>query len=144
MEEKYKILFVDDEENIRELGKRILQIGKYEVDTAVNGKDAFEKIANTYYNVIITDMKMPEIDGLEIIEKVKEISPFTDVIMITGHATVETAMKAISLGAYDYIVKPFDMGKLILLVGHCIERQKLRKEITALKEKLKQYEKNTK
>lgn len=134
--EKNKILFVDDEESIRNLVKRILQMAQYEVDLAGSGEEAVEKVSNNKYDVVITDITMSGIDGLEVLKKVKSINPATEVIVITGHGTVETAMKAINLGAYDYTTKPFDIGKLNLLVARCIEKQNLIKEVQMLKEKL--------
>lgn len=140
--EKHRILFVDDEESIRNLVKRILQMAQYEVDLAANGEEAIKKVSENSYDVVITDLMMEKVDGLEVLKKVKDISPNTEVIVITAYGTVETAMKAINLGAYDYTTKPFDIGKLNLLVARCIEKQKLVKENKTLKEKLDSQGKN--
>ena len=132
-----KILVVDDEESIRDLCKRILKLRKYEVDLAEDGEKAIEKILKQKYDLVITDLKMGEINGLDVIRKIKSVSPSTDVIIITGYASTETAMQAIKLGTFDCLQKPFDVGKLTLIVNRCIEIQNLKKEITFLREKLK-------
>ncbi|MBP7184659.1 MAG: sigma-54-dependent Fis family transcriptional regulator [Saprospiraceae bacterium] len=120
-----KILIVDDEISIRRTLKDILESEKYDVEEAVDGLDCTEKIKKTEYDVIILDIKMPKMDGMEALEKIQEISPETPVIMISGHADIDTAVLAVKKGAFDFICKPTDLQRLFITIRNALDRGKL-------------------
>ncbi len=111
MDKRKKILVCDDEEGIRESLNLILE-KDYDLDFASSGNEAIEKIKNSSYDCLILDIKMPAKDGLETLAEVKKISPETKVIIATGYQSVETASKAVRLGAMDYITKPFESDEV--------------------------------
>src|SRR5210317_803955 len=98
-----KILIVDDEASIRKTLREILEFEKYEVDEAVDGLDCLVKLKQSEYDVVIMDIKMPKMDGLEALERVQLLVPDTPVIMISGHADINTAVEAVKKGAFDFI-----------------------------------------
>lgn len=108
-----KILVLDDEEIVRVSCKKCLTPEGYDVDVAANGVEGLAMTENNRYDVILTDLKMPDMDGMEFLARVKERHPDTKVIMITGYSTVEHAVKAMRMGAYNYIEKPFTPDALI-------------------------------
>ncbi|MFN3781909.1 MAG: response regulator, partial [Candidatus Kapaibacteriota bacterium] len=111
--DKVKILVIDDEQIILDSIKRILKKEEaYEVETSLSAQEALQKLPIFLPNIILTDLMMPEIDGLELLKKVKEINDKIFVIMITGYATINTALQAMQLGAFDYIAKPFTRDEL--------------------------------
>ncbi|MFN3306849.1 MAG: response regulator [Candidatus Kapaibacteriota bacterium] len=111
--DKVKILVIDDEQIILDSIKRILKKEEaYEVETSLSAQEALQKLPFFLPNIILTDLMMPEIDGLELLKKVKEINDKIFVIMITGYATINTALQAMQLGAFDYIAKPFTRDEL--------------------------------
>lgn len=124
--QKGRILIVDDEQGIRELLISEFKRLGYEVFHAVNGEDAISKIQVEKVDIIITDMKMPKVDGLDLLKFAKENSPETEVILITGYATVENALEAMRSGAYDFIQKPFNIDELSALVEKAMEKTELR------------------
>lgn len=130
-----KVLVVDDESSIRRTLKDILEFEKYEVDLASNGKDALELIQNHTYDVILLDIKMPEIDGMEVLEQLHE---FTDcpVVMISGHGTIDTAVEAIKKGAYDFIVKPPDLNRLLITIRNAVDKKDLVVQTKRLKKEV--------
>jgi DNA-binding NtrC family response regulator len=135
-----KILVTDDESNIRRTLKEILQFEKHEVDLAPDGPTCIELAKSTTYDVILLDIKMPEMDGMEVLEK---LMTFTDspVIMISGHGTIQTAVEAIKKGAYDFIVKPPDLNRLLISVRNAVDKQDLVIQTRRLKREVeKKYE----
>ncbi len=130
------ILVCDDEESQRELLAGFLRNCGYTVTTAGNGKEAIEKNRTTSFDLAILDLKMPEIDGIETMKQMKEIDPQTYFIILTGFGTVESAVQAIKLGAFDYLTKPIDLKKLELLINHIYEDEIIRQEIATLKEQV--------
>ncbi|MFA5859558.1 MAG: ATP-binding protein [Elusimicrobiota bacterium] len=128
------ILVVDDEEPIRNLCKRVLVDENYSVEVAENAQRCMELIRTEYFNIILTDIKMPGINGIELLKQVKEKHSQTEVIVMTGNATLETAIDAMRAGAYDYILKPFDIIQVKLVVKRCLEKQRLASELVELKE----------
>jgi len=128
-----RILIVDDEEIVVRSCVRILGDHGYELDTAGDGSVALHKIEETDYDVIILDIMMPRIDGLEVLQRVKETHPDIDVIMVTGHSQIETAVRSMKLGAFDYIPKPFDPDELEMVVERALERRRLLQENLNLK-----------
>lgn len=137
--EKYKgkILIVEDEKSMREVLKILLEGENYLVTPASDGLEGISYIDKDIFDLVITDVKMPRIDGLELLRKTKEISPDTLVIMITAFGTAESAIEAMKLGAYDYINKPFKIDEIRLIVKKAIEKKRLREEISLLREKVK-------
>jgi len=135
-----KILVIDDESSIRRTLKEILGFEKYEVDLASNGMDGLELAKATAYDVILLDIKMPEMDGMEVLDA---LQLFTDcpVIMISGHGTIETAVEAIKKGAYDFIVKPPDLNRLLITLRNAIDKKDLVSQTKSLKKEIeKKYE----
>jgi DNA-binding NtrC family response regulator len=128
-----RILVVDDEEIVLRSCQRILGGGAYEVETAQDGLEALKKIAGDHFDVLVLDIMMPKIGGLEVLQRVKESHPDIDVIMITGLSQIETAVKAMKLGAFDYLPKPFDPDELKLVVQRALERRQLLQENLDLK-----------
>lgn len=121
-----KVLIIDDEEVIRLSCVRILEEGDYETDVASNGFDGLTKIKESSYDVLILDIMMPKIDGLEVLQRVKESYPEIAVIMVTGLSQIETAVQSMKLGAFDYIPKPFDPDQLLDVVERaCARRRQL-------------------
>lgn len=135
-EYKGKILIVEDEKSMREVLRILLEGEEYEVATASDGLEAMSYLNKDIFDLIITDMKMPKMDGFGLLKKTKEISPETIVIMITAFGTTETAVEAMKLGAYDYINKPFNIEEIRLIVRKAIEKKRLREEISVLKQKV--------
>ncbi len=114
MAQDFRILVVDDEKDIREGLKDLLESEGYKVDTAVDGTDAIEKVKSLKYQIVLTDIMMPKMSGIELLEKTKHISPFIEVIMITGYSTLERALECIEKGAISYIEKPFKEFDVII------------------------------
>ena len=98
-----RILVVDDERSIRNTLKDILEYEKYEVDLAEDGNKAIEKVKTAEYDIVLCDIKMPGLDGIEVLEKLGELTPDTPVVMISGHGNIDTAVDSIKKGAFDYI-----------------------------------------
>ncbi|MBS1218593.1 MAG: two component, sigma54 specific, transcriptional regulator, Fis family [Proteobacteria bacterium] len=131
-----RVLIVDDEEIVVRSCLRILEGGGYELEGVHSGAEALRKIEERHYDVIILDIMMPQMDGLEVLQRVKETHPDIDVIMITGLSQIETAVKAMKLGAFDYLPKPFDPDELTLVVRRARERRQLMQENLNLKQEL--------
>jgi two-component system NtrC family response regulator len=115
-----KLLIVDDEEGIRSSLKDILKEEGYRVDTAATLSEAKSKVLETFFHVIVLDVWMPDGDGIEFIDTLREISPDSVVVVITGHGNVEMAVKSIRKGAYDFIEKPFSMDRFLITVKHAV------------------------
>jgi len=128
-----KILIVDDEEIVIRSCRRILGDGMFVVDSTNDGQEALRKVDETEYDLIILDIMMPGLDGLEVLQHVKERHPGVDVIMMTGLSEIQTAVKAMKLGAFDYLSKPFDPDELRLVVDRALERRQLQQENRKLK-----------
>jgi len=135
-----KILVVDDERSMRELLELVLKREGYSVHTAENGTRALDQVRQNLYDLIISDVKMPDINGLDLLMRVRETSPDTMVIMITAFATIETARQAFKLGAEDIVVKDsgFDVEELKVTIKKALEKKHLRQENVLLKRELRQ------
>lgn len=131
-----RILIVDDEKSIRETLKEILLYEDYEVEEAEDGKKAFDLIKKFNYDVVLCDIKMPGMDGIELLDKVSEFAPELPFIMISGHGTIETALEATKKGAFDFIAKPPDLNKLLITVRNATEKNSLVIETKVLKRKI--------
>lgn len=136
-ESKSKILVIEDEKNLREILKILLEGESYDVSTAGDGTDGLGWLNREIFDLIITDIKMPGVDGFQILKKAQEISPETLVIMITAFGTTESAIEALKLGAYDYIHKPFKMDEIRLVVKNALEKRKLVGEVSILRDKIR-------
>ena len=128
-----RILVVDDEEIVIQSCLRVLSGGGYRVDAARDGLEALKAIDENGYDVLILDIKMPKMDGMEVLQRVKEAHPDIDMIMITGLHEIATAVQAMKLGAFDYLPKPFDPEELELVVARAFERRQLLQENISLK-----------
>ena len=128
-----KILIIDDERIIIDSCSRILRNDDYQIDSAQDGLAGLRKIDENHYDIVILDIMMPNIDGLEVLHRIKEGYPDIDVIMITGLSQIETAVKSMKLGAFDYLPKPFDPDELKLVVARALERRRLLSENLNLK-----------
>lgn len=120
-----RILVLDDEEIIRQLLKETLSARGYEVETAADGKTALELIKKSIFDLLITDVKMPGMSGLDVLREIKKTNPYLEVIVVTGYPTIEAAVDAIKMGAYDFICKPFDLPQFFPVVERCLDRQRL-------------------
>ncbi len=136
-----KILVIDDERSIRNTLKEILGFEGYSVEVAENGILGLEIVKNADFDIILCDIKMPEMDGIEVLGKILEIKPETTVVMISGHGNIDTAVEAIKKGAFDFIVKPLDLNRLLITIRNAGDKSLLVKETIVLKQKIfKQYE----
>jgi DNA-binding NtrC family response regulator len=131
-----KILIIDDERPIRSTLRDILEYEKFEVEEAVDGLEGLEKIKKGNFDLIFCDIKMPKMDGLEVLSKIQEINAEVPVIMISGHGNIETAVEAIKKGAYDYISKPPDLNRLLITVKNALDKSNLITETKVLKKKI--------
>ncbi len=135
-----KILVADDEIGIRQSLKKILEKEGYEVLTASNGEEAFKAIRSNSVDLLISDIRMAGMDGLELLKVCKSVSPYTEVIMITGYASVDTAVDSMKQGAYDYITKPFKKADILKAVQKAIEKQILTMDNVKMKERIEAME----
>ncbi len=136
-----KILVIDDERSIRNTLKDILGFEGYSVEVAENGLKGIELVKISDFDIILCDIKMPEMDGIEVLEKILELKPETTVVMISGHGNIDTAVEAIKKGAYDFIVKPLDLNRLLITIRNAGDKTVLIKETKVLKQKIsKRYE----
>jgi two-component system, NtrC family, response regulator PilR len=133
---KEKVLIVEDEKSMREVLKMLLEGEQYEVKTVADGLEGLSCIEKDIFDLVISDVKMPKADGLQVLKKVKELSPDTIVIMITAFGTTETAIEAMKLGAYDYISKPFNIDEMRLKVRKALEKKRLSEELSLLRAKV--------
>ncbi|MBI4051153.1 MAG: hybrid sensor histidine kinase/response regulator [Elusimicrobia bacterium] len=152
MAESESILIVDDEEGVLDICESALSLKGFKVSTARNGTQALKKLDSIWFDVVLTDLVMPPpTDGRELLQKVKVQRPGTDVIIMTASPTLETAIAALKEGAYDYLIKPFEMDYLQSVVGRCIQKRRdqrelaverqLREELEAAYSELKKLEK---
>ncbi|MBL4752597.1 MAG: sigma-54-dependent Fis family transcriptional regulator [Flavobacteriales bacterium] len=131
-----KILVIDDEKSIRSSLREILEYEKYEVEEAADGMEGLKMIRAGKYDAILCDIKMPKMDGVEVLEKLIEQGDDFPVIMISGHGNVDTAVDAIKKGAFDYISKPLDLNRLLITVRNALDRASLVTETKVLKRKI--------
>lgn len=109
----FRVLLVDDETEFLETLVKRLRKRKLDVEAASSGKDALNALRNSPVDVVVLDVKMPDMDGIETLKEIKKIQPSVEVIMLTGHASVEVAMQGMELGAFDYLMKPMDIDELL-------------------------------
>lgn len=130
------ILIIDDEEAIRNALRDILEMEDYEVDEAKDGIEALSKIKQKGYDAIICDIKMPKMDGMEVLERVQILSPDTPIIMISGHGDIDTAVETVKKGAFDFISKPPDLNRLLITIRNALDKSSLVSETKVLKKKI--------
>ena len=130
------ILIIDDEKAIRKTLGEILSYEGYQIDDAENGEEGLKKIKEKNYDVVLCDIKMPKVDGLEFLEKARETNPDLPIIMISGHGTIETAVEAVKKGAFDYVAKPPDLNRLLITIRNAMDKQTLVTETKVLKRKV--------
>jgi len=135
--DKPSILLVDDDANILDTAKDILEEAGYDISTASNGKQALEWLGKKEFNVVVVDFQLPDATGLELARKVREHHDFTLVVLMTGHASLEMAVKAIQEAVYDYLIKPVDPSQLKRTIEKALEKQRLVLENKQLIEDLK-------
>jgi DNA-binding NtrC family response regulator len=131
------ILFVDDDRAILEIVREYLAEIGYHVDVVDNGLAALERIKDKPYHIVFTDIKMPDIDGLELLSAIKEYRPETEVIIVTGHGSMESAIQAMKYGSYDYLQKPFKLNVLKIIIDRILDEKKLKQEKIVLKTRVK-------
>jgi len=129
------ILIIDDERAIRNVLKDILGNEGYKVDEAADGEEGLKKFLATTFDVVLCDIKMPKLDGIEFLQKATEANPDVPIIMISGHGNIETAVDAVKKGAYDYISKPPDLNRLLITIRNAMDKNTLVKETKVLKRK---------
>jgi len=134
------ILVVDDESSIRELLKEYLSLEGYSVDVAKDGNEAYTYLKKSYYDIVLTDLEMPGMNGIELLKKANEEGLNHKFIILTGYGTVETTIMALKLGAIDYILKPFKLEELAIIVKNAVHRRRLEDENIQLKEALSLYQ----
>lgn len=142
MEEKLKVLIIDDEESMRDSCSLILKKDGYLIDTAENGNEGLKKLEEWQPEFVLIDLKMPGIGGLEVLEKVIQFDSEIIPIVITGYATVESAVDAMKRGAYDFLPKPFTPEELRIIIKRGLERRNLIKEAESLRKEKKLIEEN--
>lgn len=131
-----KILIVDDETAIRNTFRDILEFEKYTVEESADGLDALVKLKQDKFDVIIMDIKMPKMDGMEALERIQLLSPDTPVIMISGHADINTAVEAVKKGAFDFVSKPLDLNRMLITVRNAMDKSSLIVETKVLKKRV--------
>ncbi len=136
-----KILIIDDEKNIRKSLREILEFEKYKIDEAEDGLNGLSMATKESFDLILCDIKMPKLDGLELLNKLNEQGIEAPIVMMSGHGTIETAVEAVKKGAYDFLSKPIDLNRLLVTVRNALERTHLVSETKALKKKVsRRYE----
>ncbi len=131
-----KVLIIDDERSIRNTLKDILEFEGHNVELAQDGKEGFEKASQGSYDVVFCDIKMPGMDGVEVLEKLVESGVDTSIVMISGHGTIETAVECIKKGAFDFIQKPLDLNRILITLKNATDKTSLIKETKVLKKKV--------
>ena len=130
------ILIIDDEKSIRKTLTEILSYEGYKIDEAGDGEEGLKKFSEKTYDVVLCDIKMPKLDGIEFLDRSKLINPDVPVIMISGHGNVDTAVEAVKKGAFDYISKPPDLNRLLITLRNALDKQSLVTETKVLKRKV--------
>lgn len=134
--DEFSILVVDDDYIARDVVVSLLQKEGYPVDSASDGLEAIRKIQRSHYEMVITDLKMPGADGIEVLKEALRLNPDVAVVIITAYGTLENALEAIKIGAYDYITKPFKLQELLIVVENARQRAALIRENRQLRESI--------
>jgi two-component system nitrogen regulation response regulator NtrX len=131
-----KILVIEDDNKIRSILKEILEEKNHEVDDAADGLEGLKKLEQGMYDLCLCDIKMPKMDGMEVLEKAKEAELGTNFIMISAHGTIDVAVEAVKKGAFDFLQKPFDLGRLEITLRNALDKSTLQRETKTLKKKI--------
>lgn len=131
-----RVMIIDDERSIRKTLREILEYENFKVDEAADGIEALSILQKEKFDIILCDIKMPKMDGIELLEKVTQLGIDTQVIMISGHGNIETAVEAVKKGAYDFIAKPLDLNRLLVTLRNAVDKSKLVTETKILKKKV--------
>lgn len=134
-----KILIIDDERAIRRALREILEFENFQVEEAENGAEGLEKAKNSLFDIIFCDIKMPQMDGMEVLDGLQIAKVDTPVIMISGHGNIETAVEAIKKGAFDFIEKPLDLNRILVTIRNASDRVGLVEETKALKTTVRKF-----
>src|ERR1700741_5055321 len=134
------ILIIDDEKAIRKTLSEILSFEGYKLDEASDGEEGLKKFKEKNYDLVLCDIKMPKLDGIEFLQKAGESNSDVPIIMISGHGNIETAVEAVKKGAFDYISKPPDLNKLLITIRNAMDKSFLSKEARSLKKKVNRVE----
>lgn len=131
-----KVLIVDDEQSIRRTLREILEFEKYDVDEASDGLECLVKLKRAQYDVVVMDIKMPKMDGMDALERIQLLAPDTPVVMISGHANIDTAVDAVKKGAFDFISKPPDLNRMLITLRNAMDKSSLISETKVLRKKV--------
>lgn len=131
-----EILIIDDEKAIRKTLQEILSFEGYKIEEAADGEEGLKKFKEKNYDVVLCDIKMPKLDGIEFLQKAGEANPDVPVIMISGHGNIETAVEAVKKGAYDYISKPPDLNRMLITIRNAMDKSSLVTEAKVLKRRI--------
>lgn len=131
-----KVLIVDDEQSIRRTLREILEFEKYDVDEASDGLECLVKLKRSQYDVVVMDIKMPKMDGMDALERIQLLAPDTPVVMISGHANIDTAVDAVKKGAFDFISKPPDLNRMLITLRNAMDKSSLISETKVLRKKV--------
>ena len=126
--QEIQMLLVDDEDDFRTTLANRLRLRKIDVTDAASGDEAIELVKQKSFDVAVIDVKMPGIDGIETLKQVKKIQPDMEIVMLTGHASIESGMEAMKLGAYDYVMKPCDIDELLTKAGDAYQHKLLKEK----------------
>ena len=137
-----KILIVEDDNKIRAILKEILEEKDHDVEEAADGEEGLKKLEQGGFDLCLCDIKMPKMDGLEVLEKAKEAGIPTNFIIISAHGTIDVAVEAVKKGAFDFLQKPFDLGRLEITLRNALDKTTLVKETRSLKKKISQEIRN--
>ena len=133
-----KVLIVDDEPSIRRTLREILEFEKYDVEEACDGLECLVKLKRDKYDVVVMDIKMPKMDGMDALERLQLLAPDTPVVMISGHANIDTAVDAVKQGAFDFISKPPDLNRMLITLRNAMDKSSLITETKTLRKKVSQ------
>jgi len=131
-----KLLIIDDEKSIRKTLREILEYEKYQVDEASDGAEGIAMVQKEKYDIVLCDIKMPKMDGIEVLDKIMQLSSDIPVVMISGHGNIETAVEAVKKGAFDFIAKPLDLNRLLVTIRNAMDKSTLVTETKVLKKKV--------
>lgn len=134
-----RILIVDDERSIRRSLKEILEFENFEVEEAEDGKEGLQKATSSHFDIIFSDIKMPKMDGMELLEQLQKEKVESPIIMISGHGTIETAVEAIKKGAFDFIEKPLDLNRILVTIRNAKDKHALVEETKVLKKTVQRF-----
>ncbi len=136
-----KILVIDDEKSIRKTLREILEYENFKVDEAADGAEGVSMAEKENYDIILCDIKMPKVDGIEALDRIQKSKPDTPIVMISGHGTIETAVESVKKGAFDFIAKPLDLNRLLVTIRNAMDKTSIVSENKVLKKKIsKTYE----